>query len=65
MTYDDYALTTDFQVGDRVETHPATDYWMMGARFGTVIKIGRKMVHVQLDRIDRVRTIHPRNLRVS
>ena len=26
-----------FGVGNRVEIHPATDYWMMGARYGEVI----------------------------
>jgi hypothetical protein len=41
---------TDFKVGDRVELHPATDLWMRGARFATVIKVGTKRVHVKLDR---------------
>lgn len=40
----------DFTVGQRVELHPATDLWMMGARFGVVTLIGRKYVHVKLDR---------------
>ena len=26
-----------FTVGDRVEIHPGTDLWMMGARYGTVV----------------------------
>jgi len=42
---------TDFSVGDRVELHPATDMWMRGARFGTVVKIGRTYVHVRLDKL--------------
>jgi hypothetical protein len=41
---------TDFKVGQRVELHPATDLWMRGARFATVIKVGTKRVHVRLDR---------------
>jgi hypothetical protein len=46
-----YYLTSpaDFLIGERVELHPATDLWMMGARFGTVIKVTRTKVHVKLD----------------
>ena len=39
----------DFTVGQRVQTHPATDWWMRGARFGTVVLVGRVTVHVKLD----------------
>lgn len=39
----------DFHVGQRVELHPACDLWMRGARFGTVVKVGRKHVHVRMD----------------
>jgi hypothetical protein len=42
-------------VGGRVEAHPATDAWMSGDRYGTITKIGRKYVHVQMDRSNRVR----------
>lgn len=28
-----------FQVGDRVQAHPATDTWMRGDRFGQIEKI--------------------------
>lgn len=38
------------RVGERVESHPATDAWMMGDRFGTITKITRKYVHVEMDR---------------
>lgn len=41
--------TQDLTVGDRIELHPATDLWMRGARYGTVVKVGRKWVHVKLD----------------
>lgn len=27
-----------FKPGERIELHPATDMWMRGARFGTVVK---------------------------
>lgn len=28
-----------YKIGDRVEIHPSTDLWMMGARFGVVVGI--------------------------
>ena len=42
-----------YNVGDRVEIHPATDLWMRGARYGTVV--GRSLtpadrVRVKLDK---------------
>lgn len=43
----------DFKPGDRVELHPATDLWMAGARYGTVVSTGRKNVVVDLDRLGR------------
>ena len=53
----------DFTKGDRVELHPATDLWMRGMRFGTVVGIGRKMLNVELDRrhAGSVR-VHPENI---
>lgn len=35
--------------GDRVATCPHTDAFMAGDRFGTVTKIGRRWLHVQMD----------------
>ena len=58
---DEYTID-HFTVGMRVEMHPATDLWMMGARYGDVVKVGRTKVHVRLDRIPGVRRIPPRNL---
>ena len=53
----------DFQVGDRIEMHPATDAWMMGDRYGEIIKkthtLGRNRTrypfryHVKLDKSGR------------
>lgn len=41
--------------GCRIEVHPATDLWMMGAKYGTVVGVaminGREMLRVQMDRI--------------
>ena len=43
-----------YTVGDRVEIHPGTDLWMMGARFGTVNRVSltpKDRVHVELDKL--------------
>ena len=52
----------DFHRGDRVETHPATDRWMMGDRYGTVVHTGRKSVSVKLDRSGHTRHFRPNDL---
>lgn len=39
-----------FVRGRRVELHPATDRWMMGDRYGEVIKVGLGRVRVRLDK---------------
>lgn len=58
-------MTTDsVREGSRVELHPRLDAWMMGDRFGTVQKIGRKYVHVLMDRSGRVRRIAPEDLTI-
>lgn len=41
-------------IGKRVELHPATDQWIMGDRFGTVEKVGRKFLHVRMDKSGRL-----------
>lgn len=56
MTY----TLNDFDDGQRVELHPATDAWMTGDRFGTVVKVGRKLVHVHMDRSRKVRRLAPK-----
>ncbi len=55
-------LLEQFTVGDRVELHPATDRWMRGDRFGTVAKLGRRYVHVKLDRSGDTRQFAPENV---
>lgn len=41
--------THGWRVGQRVKLHPATDWWMRGARYGTIERVGRKLVHVRLE----------------
>lgn len=52
-------LFDGFPIGQRVEAHPGCDCWIMGDRFGTVVKNGRKYVHVKMDRSQRVRKFTP------
>lgn len=43
-------MTGRFRKGDRVQVHPATDRWMRGDRYGTVVLVGRTKYTVTLDR---------------
>ena len=43
------------EIGKRIQAHPATDSWMQGDRYGVVTKIGRKYIHVLMDRSSRTR----------
>jgi hypothetical protein len=58
--YNSYNL--DFRVGDRVQLRPHTDLWMRGARYGTVVRLGRVHVHVDVDALGRVWAFDPHNL---
>jgi hypothetical protein len=58
--YDDTALAV--RLGDRVQLHPATDLWMRGAKYGTVVKFGRKYLHIQLDINDKIVKMLPTNV---
>lgn len=51
-----------FNPGMRVALHPVTTSWAMGARYGEVVKIGRKFVYVKLDLTDRIIRLHPANI---
>jgi hypothetical protein len=33
--------------GDTVRLHPATDWFMRGVKYATVLKVGRKWVHLE------------------
>jgi len=37
--------------GSSARLHPVTDFWLAGARYGTVVIVGREKVHVTLDRM--------------
>lgn len=55
----------DFKIGQRVQLHPATDLWMRGSRWGTVVAIGRKFVRIRLDVPSIVVRIRPENLLID
>jgi hypothetical protein len=44
--------------GTRVELSPSTDWWMRGARYGTIVRATRTYMYVKLDAIDRIVRIH-------
>jgi len=50
MTNQTDLLLEQYNVGDRVELHPATDRWMSGDRYGEVVAIGRFYLHLKMDR---------------
>jgi len=51
-----------FTVGQRVQAHPGTDAWIFGDRYGEVVRVGRKWVHVRMDRSGRTLRFHPQRL---
>lgn len=40
------------QEGDRIEIHPAHDYVMFVGRYARVTSVGRRWVHVEIERLD-------------
>jgi hypothetical protein len=55
-------ITHGFRKGDRVQSHPATDAWMMGDRYGDVSSVTATKVRVKMDRSGRIRTFAPHNV---
>ena len=53
------AIKTIHKIGSRVELHPGTDRWMMGDRFGLVVKHGRKYFHIKMERSGKTITLPP------
>jgi hypothetical protein len=45
------------EIGMRIELHPACDAWMMGDRYGEIIKLGKKWIHLKMDRSGKIRKI--------
>lgn len=54
-------------MSDRIEIHPATDRWMAGDRFGSVIgyrkdKAGKEIYRVKMDRSGKTISVHEDNV---
>lgn len=54
--------TEGFLPTHRVRTHPASDHWMRGERFGVVEKVGKTRVHVRMDASGRLHRLRPQDL---
>lgn len=51
-----------FPAGRRIQTHPATDAWMRGDRYGSVESVGRTRVAVRMERSGLLRRFVPEDL---
>ena len=40
-------------IGRSVQLHPANDAWMQGDRFGVVVNIGGRYIHIKMDKSGR------------
>jgi hypothetical protein len=56
--------TTHLRPGDRVQIHPANDWWMKGARYGKVIRLSRSglVATVALDKCNATTLIPTKDL---
>ena len=53
---------TDCKKYMRVALHPATDWYMRGERFGTIVNVGRKYALVRMDRSQVAKNFRPDDL---
>ena len=56
-----YTLAS-FKIGDRVRLHPASDWFMRGIQYATVISIGRKALRCKVDSTILEFKLSPRNV---
>lgn len=55
-------LLLTFNVGDRIELKPHLNSWMMGDRFGEIVSIGRRYLHVEMDVSGKTINVVPENI---
>jgi ribosomal protein L21E len=57
-------IKSTFPIGKRFELSPSTDQWMMGDRYGEVVKVNEKtgLVHMRMDRSGKVIRCLPEHL---
>lgn len=53
------------RTGMRVQIDPATDAWMMGDRYGEIVKVGRTKIHVKMDRSGRILRFSAENIEMA
>jgi hypothetical protein len=51
-----------FKENERIQLHPATDLWMRGAKFGTVVSISKRYVYVHVDKLGCIKRFRERDL---
>lgn len=62
LTNQTNVLLSQYKIGDRIEAAPHTNSWMMGDRYGEIVKIGRFYLHVKMDRSGKTRKFVPENV---
>ena len=55
-------LLEQFSVGDRIELAPHVDRRIRGDRYGEIVKIGGRFLHVLMDRSEKVLYVVPENV---
>jgi hypothetical protein len=55
-------LLDEANIGRRVEIAPHLDRWMVGDRFGEVVKTGLRYYHVKMDRSGKTISVAPENI---
>lgn len=55
-------LLEQFSIGDRIELAPHLDRWMMGDRYGEIVEIGGRFLHVRMDASEKVVYVVPENV---
>ena len=57
-------ILRQYLLGRRVELHPATDAWMMGDRYGTIVKVNKSNVSIKMDKSGRTLKVTENNYAV-
>ena len=54
-------ILRQYLLGRRVELHPATDAWMMGDRYGTIVKVNKSNVSIKMEKSGRTLKVTENN----
>lgn len=50
------------EVGQTVGCHPATNAWMQGDRYGSVVEVGEAFIYVRMFRSEKMRKFIPSDI---